>query len=187
MNDAAGSERSISLAGATGIGVGAIVGGGILALSGVAFQTAGPAAIFAFAMNGLIALLTALSFAEMSTAFPESGGTYTFSKKVLTVEAAFAVGWIVWFASIVAAMLYALGFAAFAASLIARLCETRGWSGPAAWLDTRPTLLLLAAGATLFYSFGLARRRAGGNQWATVGKVIVFAVLIAGGAWAFAG
>ena len=36
-------ERSIGLTG--GIGVGAIVGGGILALSGVAFATTGPAGL----------------------------------------------------------------------------------------------------------------------------------------------
>ncbi|PLX82256.1 MAG: hypothetical protein C0617_14085 [Desulfuromonas sp.] len=78
--------RTIGLMGATGVGIGAIVGGGILALAGVAFATAGPAAIVAFALNGVIALLTALSFAEMAKAFPESGGTYTFAKKVLSVR-----------------------------------------------------------------------------------------------------
>jgi basic amino acid/polyamine antiporter, APA family len=34
----------------------------------------------------------------MSAAFPESGGTYTFAKKVLSVRAAFSIGWVVWFA-----------------------------------------------------------------------------------------
>ena len=58
--------------------------------------------MLAFGLNGVIAVLTALSFAEMASKFPESGGTYTFSKKVLSVEAAFVVGWVVWFASIVA-------------------------------------------------------------------------------------
>jgi amino acid transporter len=33
----------------------------------------GPTAILAFAANGLIALFTALSFAEMSSKLPESG------------------------------------------------------------------------------------------------------------------
>ena len=75
MADRSDTQRSIGLLGATGIGVGAIVGGGILALAGVAFSTAGPSAIVAFALNGLIALITALSFAELATQFPESGGT----------------------------------------------------------------------------------------------------------------
>ena len=50
--DAAEIGRSLGLLGATGVGVGAIVGGGILALAGVAFATTGPSAIVAFALNG---------------------------------------------------------------------------------------------------------------------------------------
>ncbi len=75
MSSQPGLERSIGLWGATGIGVGAIVGGGVLALAGVAFATTGPGAIVAFALNGGIALVTALSFAELAAAFPESGGS----------------------------------------------------------------------------------------------------------------
>lgn len=71
----------MGLVGATAVGIGAIVGGGILVLAGVAFKTSGPAAIVAFALNGVIAVITAMSFAEMSTAFPESGGAYTFAKE----------------------------------------------------------------------------------------------------------
>jgi hypothetical protein len=59
----------------------------------------------AFALNGVIAIITALSFAELASAFPQSGGTYLFAKKVLSIRAAFNVGWVVWFASIVAAAL----------------------------------------------------------------------------------
>ena len=92
MNKQGTIERSIGLAGATGVGIGAIVGGGILALAGVAYATTGPATLLVFAANGVIAVLTALSFAEMSTAFPQSGGTYTFAKNVLSVRAAFAFG-----------------------------------------------------------------------------------------------
>ena len=71
--------RTIGLVGATAVGMGAIVGGGILVLAGAAFHATGPAAILAFGLNGVIAVLTALSFAEMSTKFPESGGAYTFA------------------------------------------------------------------------------------------------------------
>lgn len=114
MQEGSAQERPLGLFGATGVGVGAIVGGGILALAGVAYAATGPGAVVAFALNGVIAFLTALSYAEMSSAFPESGGTYTFAKKVLSVPAAFAVGWVVWFASILAGLLYALGFASYA-------------------------------------------------------------------------
>jgi len=54
-------SRSMGLFGATGVGVGAIVGGGILALAGVAFAATGPSAIVAFVANEAVAILTALS------------------------------------------------------------------------------------------------------------------------------
>jgi APA family basic amino acid/polyamine antiporter len=113
-------KRSMGLLGATGVGVGAIVGGGILALAGVAFGTTGPSTLLAFLLNGILAFVTASSYAEMSAAFPESGGTYIFSKKILSVPAAFMVGWVVWFASIIASVLYALGFASYAGTAAAR-------------------------------------------------------------------
>jgi amino acid transporter len=181
-----GLERSLGLWGATGIGVGAIVGGGVLALAGVAFATTGPGAIVAFALNGAIALLTALSFAELAAAFPQSGGPYTFAKKTLSAETAFMVGWVVWLASIVAAVLYALGFAAYATFAAADLLRAAGAAVPV-WLEARATVATLAILATAGYAVSLYRKAAGGGQWATVGKVVVFVLLILGGVWALAG
>jgi amino acid transporter len=179
----AGLGRSLGLFGAVGIGVGAIVGGGILALAGVAFAATGPGAIAAFALNGVIAALTALSFAELASTFPESGGSYVFAKKTLSGEAAFMVGWVVWLASIVAAVLYALGFASYGSFAIAHLWRLAGDSAPA-WTGGRGVLLALAIVATATYALLLYRRAAGGGMWATVGKIIVFLVLIVAGFWA---
>ncbi len=177
------SERHLGLYGATALGVGAIVGGGILALAGVAFATAGPAAILAFALNGGIAFLTAMSFARLARRFPESGGIYTYAKKVLSIEVAFVVGWVVWFASIVAGVLYALGFAAFLVEGLVRLAPTLGASWD--WVGYGRTQVGFAIGAVAVYSLILVQRTTGGGDAATVGKVVVFAVLIAGGfvAW----
>ena len=63
-------ERHLGLFGATALGVGAIVGGGILALAGVAFAVTGPGAILAFALNGALAFLTVASFARLARRFP---------------------------------------------------------------------------------------------------------------------
>ncbi|MDA8138968.1 MAG: amino acid permease [Desulfobacteraceae bacterium] len=177
-------SRTMGLSGATGIGVGAIVGGGILALAGSAFIAAGPSAILAFAANGAIAVLTALSYAEMGSAFPESGGTYAFSKKVLSAPAAFMVGWVVWFASVVASVLYALGFAAFASAGLERLLQLIHVHAVFS-LTARPSVLLLAGAATVGYSLSLIRKSTSGGQWATWGKVIVFLVIIGGGLLVF--
>lgn len=173
--------RSMGLMGATGVGVGAIVGGGILALAGVAFASTGPSAIVAFTINGAIAILTALSYAEMAAAFPESGGTYTFSKKVLSAQAAFMVGWVVWFASVVAGVLYALGFASFAAVCLQQIIQAARLSLPFS-VTSRGSLIFLAAAATVGYSLSLIRNRSGGGQYTTWGKVVVFLVIIGAGA-----
>lgn len=185
MTPPADTSRTIGLLGATGVGIGAIVGGGILALAGVAFAATGPAAIVAFALNGVIALMTALSFAELASKFPESGGTYAYSKKVLPVEVAAAVGWVVWFASMVAAVLYAIGFAYFSTLVISDLWHAiRGEAPP--WLGNQRTVAGVAVATTTLVTISLMRKAAGGWQWVNIGKVLVFAVLIIGGMWAVA-
>src|SRR5687768_5987849 len=108
-------RRTVALTAATLVGIGGILGGGMLVLAGTAFAMTGPSFVLAFALNGVVALLTAMSIAEISTAFPESGGAYVFAKKVLSVRTAFAVGWVLWFAYIVAGVLYALSFASYVA------------------------------------------------------------------------
>ncbi len=178
--NAGDDQRRIGVFGATAVGVGGIVGGGVLILAGTAFNLAGPAAILAFALNGVVAWLTAMSVAEISTAFPESGGAYTFAKKVLSVRAAFAVGWVLWFAYIVAAVLYAMGFASFMAVLLEGGCHALGLD--ASWLQGRNILLLIASIATVAYSIGLVRKASGGGQGATVAKVVLFLLLVAVGA-----
>ncbi len=171
------TSRTIGFFGALGIGVGAMVGGGILALAGVAFAVSGPSAVLAFALNGLIAFITALSFAEMASANPQSGGTYTYAKKALSLQVAFGVGWIVWFASLVAAVLYALGFGAFALFALQQF-PAEGLSGILEW-ELLPVLLALAAIG--YFAFGLTRGTGDGGAVINVGKMAVFAVLIAGG------
>lgn len=175
-------QRFLGLFGAIGVGVGAIVGGGILALTGAAFAATGPSAVVAFALNGVIAFLTVLSFAEMSAAFPESGGTYVFSKKVLSIKAAFGVGWVIWFASIVAAVLYALGAGFFIAKAIKNI-----WfmlSGvKALWITSDIIITVIALAAALIYTVSLVLRQSSGGNWVNIGKVTVFAVLLVGGVW----
>ncbi len=177
-------KRSLGLLGATSVGIGAIVGGGILALAGAAFAQTGPSAVVAFALNGCIALLTALSFAEVASKFPESGGTYTFAKKVLSVEAAFTVGWIVWFASIVAASLYALGFSQFAIAATLQLADAFGWQSIQSLVELPFVPRLTAAVITIIYSLSLMFRSGGGGNWENIGKLFVFILLILLGFWA---
>ena len=131
-------------------------------------------------------MLTALSFAEMASRFPESGGSYTFSKKVLSVEAAFAVGWVAWFASIVAAALYATGFAYFSIILVSDLLGSAGVDLPV-WVKHPRFVNSVAIATTVFVGLLIARKPGGGGQWINVSKVLVFGTLIIGGFWVVQG
>jgi len=173
-------RRHVGVFGATLVGIGGIIGGGLLILAGTAFGMAGPAAILAFALNGAVAWLTAMSVTEITVAFPESGGAYLFAKKVLSVRAAFAVGWVLWFAYIVAGVLYALAFASFTVILLTGACDALGLETD--WLAGRNVLLFLASLATVGYSVGLVRKASGGGQWVTVAKVVLFLLLLVAGA-----
>jgi APA family basic amino acid/polyamine antiporter len=173
-------QRHLRLFDATSIGVGAIVGGGILALAGTAFAATGPGAWLAFLLNGFIAIVTGLSFAELSTAFPQSGGTYLFAKRALSVGAAFSVGWVVWFASIVAGALYAIGFATF---LLDGLFTA--WQTAPRWLSGPHSIPALALATTLLCTLFLVRSGGAGGSWINIVKILVFGVLIGGGVWAW--
>jgi len=56
------------------MGVGGMVGGGIFSVLGLAVGLAGHAAPIAFAIGGVTALLTGLSYARLGLAFRSDGG-----------------------------------------------------------------------------------------------------------------
>jgi amino acid transporter/nucleotide-binding universal stress UspA family protein len=105
--------RDLGLFDATMIGIGAMIGAGIFVLTGIAAGEAGPGALLAFALNGLVTLLTAFSYAELASVYPKSGGGYSFIAKAFPGPAGFASGWMLWFCYIIACALYALGFGSY--------------------------------------------------------------------------
>jgi amino acid transporter/nucleotide-binding universal stress UspA family protein len=105
--------RDLGLFDATMIGVGAMIGAGIFVLTGLAAGEAGPASILAFALNGVVTLLTAFSYAELASAIPRAGGGYSFVRMAFPGAVGFLSGWMLWFAYTVACSLYALGFAGY--------------------------------------------------------------------------
>ncbi|MFB6108368.1 MAG: amino acid permease [Haloplanus sp.] len=106
-------SRDMSLFDITFIGVGAMIGAGVFALTGFAAGLAGPALTLAFFLNGFVALFTAVSYAELGAAFPEAGGGYLWVKEALVDPNGFYAGWMSWFAHAVACSLYAVTFGVF--------------------------------------------------------------------------
>jgi APA family basic amino acid/polyamine antiporter len=101
----------LGLLDATMIGMGAMIGAGIFVLTGLAAELSGPAAILVFALNGAVTAFTGLSYAELASAIPKSGGGYAFVREIFDDLASFVMGWMLWFAYMIAGGLYALGFA----------------------------------------------------------------------------
>ncbi|MFC7059488.1 APC family permease [Halovenus salina] len=101
---------SLGLLDATMVGVGAMIGAGIFVLTGLAAETAGPAAVVVFGLNGGVTLFTALSYAELASAIPRNGGGYAYVRETFSGAVSFVMGWTRWFTYMAAGGLYALGF-----------------------------------------------------------------------------
>ncbi|MEF8814680.1 MAG: amino acid permease [Halovenus sp.] len=103
-------SADLGLLDATMIGIGAMIGAGIFVLTGLAAETAGPAALLVFALNGGVTLFTALSYAELASAIPRNGGGYAYVRETFSGAVSFVMGWTRWFTYMAAGALYALGF-----------------------------------------------------------------------------
>ena len=114
----AATGGSVGLLGATAIGIGGMVGGGIFAVLGVASEQAGGATPIAFAVAGLVAALTAVSYARLSVRHPSAGGTVTFVDRVFGIdEVTGSLNIVLWAGYIVTTALYAAAFGNYAATL----------------------------------------------------------------------
>jgi amino acid transporter len=96
-----------------------MVGGGIFAVLGVAVQTAKGGAPVAFLVAGVVALLTARSYALLSRSYPSKGGTVTFVNKGFgTGLFPGGMNVLLWLSYIVMLSLYAQAFGSYAATLL---------------------------------------------------------------------
>lgn len=75
--------RSIGLFQLTLFGVGATIGTGIFIVLTQAVPVAGPAVIWSFVMAGVVAGLTAICYAELASAVPVSGSSYSYAYATL--------------------------------------------------------------------------------------------------------
>ena len=106
--------RTIGLFGAISIGIGGMVGGGIFAVLGEAVSLAHGATAVAFGLAGIIALLTAYSYAKLSLAFQSEGGTVTFIDKAFGDNIlSGSVNLMLWLSYLITISLYATAFASY--------------------------------------------------------------------------
>lgn len=111
--------HGVGVIGAMAIGIGGMVGGGIFAVLGTAVEIAQGATPVAFGFAGIIALLTAHSYARLSACFPSAGGTVSFLDRAFGVDLwTGAVNLLSWFSYLVTIALYASAFGAYGSRLL---------------------------------------------------------------------
>ncbi len=106
--------------GVVAIGVGGMVGGGIFAVLGLSVQLTRGGAPIAFLIAGVVALTTSYSYARLSVAFPNEGGTVAF------LDNAFGPGLftgtmniLLWLSYIVMLSLYSYAFGSYGSAVFA--------------------------------------------------------------------
>ncbi len=113
-----GLRREVGLLGLLFVSVGSIIGSGWLLGALGASEIAGPAAILAWIIAGVMMILLALIHAELGGMYPVAGGTARFPHYAYGSIVGFAAGWFAWLASVTlapieteAALRYATNYA----------------------------------------------------------------------------
>ena len=111
-------------------GIGCIIGTGIFVLTSAGAQKAGPGLMLAFAIAGLICIVAALCYAEISSTIPVSGSAYTYTYATMGEFLAWTVGWALVLEYAIAASAVSVGWSGYFVGTI--LNETFGIALPAA-------------------------------------------------------
>jgi basic amino acid/polyamine antiporter, APA family len=153
-------RRTLGLASLSIYGIGVILGAGIYSIIGAAAGVAGEALWQAFALAGVAAALSGLSYAELSTMFPRAGAEYVYLR-----EAWPRLGWLPG----------TLGWVLVAASLAIAATIARAFAGYAAAFTDLPSGIVAAA--LLAAVTGVA---AIGMAWASKANAIFTVIETAG-------
>jgi amino acid transporter len=166
------TKNTIGFWSAAAIGVGGMVGGGIFAVLGLAVQLSQGGAPLAFALAGIVAMLTAYSYAKLSVAYPSQGGTVEFLNQAFgSGVLAGSANVLLWISYVVMLSLYAYAFGSYGASF---------FEGPyqVAWkhvLISTPIVLLTLLNALGAAAVGKA------EEWIVALKVLILLFFVAVG------
>jgi len=118
ISSAAGpGSGQIGLVAAVSIGIGGMVGAGIFSILGVVAHAAGNAMWLAFAIGGVVALLSTYSYAKLGATFPSAGGaTHFLVKSFGDGVLAGGLNLFMWVGYIISLALYATAFGGYAAT-----------------------------------------------------------------------
>ena len=86
-------SNKLSLTSLTMFGIGNTIGAGIFSLTGVAAQYAGPSLFLSFTIAGVVAYITAMMYAELSSRIPINGSAFSYTYVTFGELSAFIVAW----------------------------------------------------------------------------------------------
>jgi amino acid transporter/nucleotide-binding universal stress UspA family protein len=170
-------SRELSLFQITMMGLGMMIGAGVFLGMGYSIYEAGPGGVvLTFALNGVIATFSAMSYAELSSAIPRAGGAYNFARIGFGRGTSFLAGWMEWFASSVAGSMYALTFAIYTLRYLEQL-------GLLPWLQgymsiAEKVVAVAAAAFFLYINYRGASETGKVGAFFTIGQTL-FVVFIA--------
>ncbi len=113
MPDAPSLKKNLTLFDVYAVSTGAMFSSGFFLLPGLATAQAGPAAILAYLLAGVLILPAMFSIAELSTAMPKSGGTYYFLDRSLGPLAGTVGGIGTWLALVLKSAFALVGMGAY--------------------------------------------------------------------------
>ena len=105
--------RSLALRHVFALSTGAMLSSGLFLLPGIAAAKAGPAAILAYLIAGLLAVPAMLSVSELSTALPKAGGAYYFLERALGPAVGTVAGFGTWLSLVLKDAFAMVGMSAY--------------------------------------------------------------------------
>ncbi|GAA5482649.1 APC family permease [Haloferula sargassicola] len=153
------------------IGIGGMVGGGIFAVLGTAVALAGGGTPLAFALAGVVALLTCYAYVKLSCQFPEAGGTALFLDQAFGANLfTGGLNLTLWLSYLVTIALYASAFASYGMTF---------FSSQAGWLEhvLISVAILLPTAINLLNASIVSKS----ESYIVIGKLILLGVVIAAG------
>jgi len=169
-------SRDLSLFHVTMMGLGMMIGAGVFLGIGTSIAHAGPGGvILTFALNGVIAICTAMSYAELSSAIPHAGGAYNFARLAFGRGPSFTAGWMEWFASSVAGSLYAVTFSIYTVRYFQGL-KLLNWV-PFSTYTTEKIVAFLVASLFLYINYQGASETGKIGAFFTLGQTLFLIII----------
>ncbi|QAA30571.1 amino acid permease [Clostridium manihotivorum] len=91
--DHSGLKRKLTAFDLAALGIGSVVGTGIFVATGQGANHAGPAVTISYIIAAIVSALCALTYSELSSMFPVSGSTYSYSYVAFGEIIAWIIGW----------------------------------------------------------------------------------------------